>query len=146
MNGVVGICLSKEKIMDDLSKQLEIYKENYARYRVSGDVNAKAVADTALGEAEKIIKNQQAVYGEGTQYIQGFVRSFTQTNPELVNLHDRSVVLEKTVPEVQTEFSQTQRMNETAVSILTTIDYTPYLIKAGVVLGLLAVTALAATF
>jgi hypothetical protein len=132
--------------MDDLSKQLEIYKENYARYRVSGDQNAKAVADSALAAADDIIRHQQSVYGQGTEYIRNFVQSFGQTNPDLINLHERAVVLEKTVPEVQTEFVQTQKMNDSAVSILTTIDYTPYLIKAGVVLGLVVVTALAATF
>jgi len=129
--------------MDDLHKQLEIYKENYARYRVTGDVNAKTVADTALAEAEKIIKEEQSQYEQGKGYIQNFVNSFTQTNPDLVNLHQKASTLERQVPLVQNEYVQTQMMNESPVAAH--IDYTPYLIKAGVVVGLAVVAGLAAT-
>jgi hypothetical protein len=129
--------------MDDLHKQLEIYKQNYARYRVTGDVNAKTVADTALGEAEKIIRQEQSQYEQGKGYIQNFVNSFKETNPDLVSLRQKASTLERQVPLVQNEYVQTQMMNESPIAAH--INYIPYLIKGAVVVGLALVAGLAAT-
>jgi hypothetical protein len=129
--------------MDDLSNQLEIYKENYARYRVSGDLSAKAVADSALAAADAIILHQQELYNGDKHYIQSFIQKFRDSEPELTNLHERASVLEKQIPRVQNEYVQTQMMNESPIAAH--VDYTPYLIKAGVVVGLAVVAGLAAT-
>jgi len=129
--------------MDDLSKQLEIYKENYARYRVSGDLSAKAVADSALAAADAIILLQQELYNGDKDYIIKFMRGVRESSPELIDLHQRASVLEKQVPQVQNEYVQTQMMN--ASPVVAHIDYTPYLIKAGLVVGLGIVAGLAAT-
>jgi hypothetical protein len=129
--------------MDSLHKQLEIYKENYARYRVTGDINAKTVADTALGEASKIIKEEQAQYEQGNGYIQNFVSSFKERNPDLVEMHQKASSLQRQVPLVQNEYVQTQMMNESPIAAH--IDYTPYLIKLAVVVGLGVAAGLAAT-
>jgi hypothetical protein len=129
--------------MDDLSKQLEIYKENYARYRVSGDLNAKAVADSALAEADAIILHQQELYNGDKEYITTFIKNFKNSNPELTDLHERASVLSKKVPLVQNEYVQTQMMNTSPIAAH--VDYTPYLIKAAVVVGVAIVAGLAAT-
>jgi hypothetical protein len=129
--------------MDDLHKQLEIYKENYARYRVTGDINAKTVADTALGEAEKIIKEEKSQYEQGKGYIQNFVSSFTQTNPDLVNLHQKASTLQRQVPLVQDDYVQTQMMSTSPIA--PHVDYTNYLVKLGVVVALGLAAGLAAT-
>jgi len=129
--------------MDDLHKQLEIYKENYARYRVTGDVNAKTVADTALGEAEKIIDEEKSQYEQGKGYIQNFVNSFTETNPDLVNLHQKASSLQRQVPLVQNDYVQTQMMSTSPIA--PHVDYTNYLVKLGVVVALGLAAGLAAT-
>ena len=129
--------------MDDLHKQLEIYKQNYARYRVTGDINAKTIADTALGEAEKIIREEQSQYEQGKGYIQNFVNGVKQTNPDLVNLRQKASVLERQIPLVQDDYVQTQMMNTSPIA--PHVDYTPYLIKLGVVVGLGVAAGLAAT-
>lgn len=129
--------------MDDLHKQLEIYKENYARYRVTGDVNAKTVADTALGEAEKIINEEKSQYEQGKGYIQNFVNSFTETNPDLVNFHQKASSLQRQVPLVQNEYVQTQMMSTSPIA--PHVEYTNYLVKLGIVVALGLAAGLAAT-
>jgi light-regulated signal transduction histidine kinase (bacteriophytochrome) len=141
MKGVVGICLSKEKIMDDLSKLLQIYKDNYTRYRISGDKAAKDIADSTLKSVQELIAKQEALYQQGTTYIQNFIDSFQETDPDLIDLHKRSVTLQQKVPEVQTEFVQVQ-----AMPTIIQLDYTPYLIKGGIAVGLFFVGVLASYF
>ena len=127
--------------MDDLSRLLQIYKDNYTRYRVYNDTTAKSIADTTLKSIQDLVAKQEVLYQQGTTYIQNFIDSFQETDPDLIDLHKRSVTLQQKVPEVQTEFVKVQSM-----PTIIQIDYTPYLIKGGIAVGLLIVGAVASYF
>jgi hypothetical protein len=127
--------------MDDLSKQLDIYKKNYAKYRLYGDLSAKSIADTALAAADDIIEREKKLYENGEDYLRKFVDKIKDSSPDLIDLHKRSAVLHREVPELQDEYIQTKILNEAPIT--ESIDYTPYLVKGGIVAGLLLITGLA---
>jgi hypothetical protein len=127
--------------MDDLTRQLDIYKDNFAKYRITGDLTAKSIADHALAAADDIIEYERNTYEKGKDYIDKFIDKVKLSSPDLVDLHKRSTQLQKQVPQIKDDYIQTKILNETPTAI--TIDYTPYLVKAGVVAGLLLITGLA---
>jgi hypothetical protein len=138
-----AFCLSKEKIMGLLDDQLAIYKENYAKYRVTGDTHAKTVSETALATVQQMIADQQSVYENGTTYIQGFVNNVNTTNPQLVESHTRAHALANQVPQLQDQYEQTKMMMETHPP--PPINYTPLFVKVGIVVALGIVAGLAAS-
>lgn len=127
--------------MDTLMRYLQIYKDNYARYRVTGDQSAKAIADSALHNASYIIKNQETIYERDKGYIQSYVKKFKEDKPRLIELHHRATELQKEVPAAQNEYAQTQEMNKAPA--ITQLDYEPYLIKGGIAAGLIIIAIVA---
>ena len=127
-------------VSPEFTRLLNIYKDNYVAFRVTGNIANKTAYEAALNELNKQITNLQQTVGKDKQYIQGFLQTYSDDNPELVKLHEQSQQIQKVGPQIQSEYELSKRLNTSPQ--VQPVDQTNLYVKGGIIVALLVVVGL----
>ena len=127
-------------VSPEFTRLLSIYNDNYVAFRVTGNIANKTAYEAALNGLNQQITNLQKRLGEEKQYIQGFLQTYSDDNPELVKLHEQSQQIQKVGPQIQSEYEVSKRLNTSPQ--VQPVDSTYLYVKAGIVVGLLVIVGI----
>jgi hypothetical protein len=127
-------------VSPEFTRLLSIYNDNYVAFRVTGNIANKTAYEAALNGLNQQITNLQTRLGEEKQYIQGFLQTYSDDNPELVKLHEQSQQIQKVGPQIQSEYELSKRLNTSPQ--VQPVDSTYLYVKAGIVVGLLVIVGI----
>ena len=127
-------------VSPEFTRLLSIYNDNYVAFRVTGNIANKTAYEAALNGLNQQITNLQKRLGEEKQYIQGFLQTYSDDNPELVKLHEQSQQIQKVGPQIQSEYELSKRLNTSPQ--VQPVDSTYLYVKAGIVVGLLVIVGI----
>jgi len=127
-------------IPDDFARLLQIYKDNYASFRVTGNLSQKAISDSALDAIQRTIENGETALNAQTEMINDFTEKYTKDNPAIVNLHARARSIKKVGPALENEYTVSKQRNE-APQAQPVTDTHIYL-KGAIVIGLIIIVGI----
>ena len=121
----------------EFDSTLDIYRENLTEYKLTGNSAFKTAADNAKVWLDKYVTFLQDQAQRQANSIQSFVSDYEKTNPELVDMQKR-------IQQVQKEGPRLQDTYETEIEAQAEeddVDMTPYYVKGGLIVGVLAMLA-----
>jgi len=127
-------------VSPEFTRLLSVYNDNYVAYRVTGNIANKTAYEAALNALNQQIANLQKTVGEDKQYIQGFLQTYNDDNPELTKLHEQSQKIQKVGPQIQGEYELSKRLNTSPQ--VQPVDQTHLYVKGGIIVALLVVVGL----
>jgi len=127
-------------VSPEFTRLLSVYKDNYVAYRVTGNIANKTAYEAALNELNRQMTGLQQTLGKDKDYIQEFLRNYSNDNSELVKLHEQSQEIQKVGPKIQSEYEVSKRLNKSPQ--VQPIDDTYLYVKAGIVVALLVVVGI----
>lgn len=113
----------------DFTQALAIFRDNYTKYRVTGESTYKAQYMAAETWINRYLASMQTGLDAKAAEIRKFVADYQTANPELVDLQRKFRVIREEGPRLQDTYSTVRRMN----TEIPEIDYTEYYVKAGLV-------------
>ena len=126
---------------DDFATLTRAYKFNLSEYRVTGNTANKTAYELAQKGIEDRIEARKQNIGQNQQYIRDFLAKYQNTNKTLVDLHEKSKIIQSEGPRLQDEYIAAQQRAPAAAAA----DYTTLYVKGAIVLGLMTLIALVAT-
>jgi len=127
-------------VSPEFTRLLSVYNDNYVAFRVTGNIANKTAYEAALNALNQQIANLQKTVGEDKQYIQGFLQTYNDDNPELVKLHEQSQQIQKVGPQIQSEYELSKRLSTSPQ--VQPVDQTYLYVKGGIIVALLVVVGL----
>jgi len=127
-------------VSPEFTRLLSVYNDNYVAFRVTGNIANKTAYEAALNALNQQIANLQKTVGEDKQYIQGFLQTYNDDNPELTKLHEQSQQIQKVGPQIQGEYELSKRLNTSPQ--VQPVDQTHLYVKGGIIVALLVVVGL----
>ena len=118
---------------------LDVYKNNYAAYKVTGNAGYKAAYESALKWLNQSIAFGNASLQNDAIALQQFVSSYDSSNGDVTKLDEKLKHIRTQGPKLQGEYERTKRMNQKQIEA---IDNTSFYIKGGIVAGLLAIVGI----
>ena len=115
---------------------LTTYRTNMATYKLTGDASAKTAADSAKGWALQYLQYLEGTVSANSEYLNRFVSEYSTTNPELVAMQAKLKTIKSEGPRLENVYKTDKEAAETSPR-----DFTPYYIKGGVILGVVALVA-----
>jgi hypothetical protein len=122
-----------DKIMDEA---LRAYKDNYVQYKITGNQAYKVAYENAEAWMKKYVEDKEKETEEQSRTINGFVKKYTDTNPEIARLGTEMKTIRKEGPRLQDRYATEQKINADSAE---QIDMTPYYVKTGVAAAILGV-------
>jgi peptidoglycan hydrolase CwlO-like protein len=120
----------------DFQKTLDLYRQNLTEYKLTGNSVYKTAADTAKAWLDSYIQSLQAQTQNQANSIRNFVSQYERSSPELVEMQKRMKEIQKEGPKLQDIYETEKEAQEEEA-----VDYTRYYVKAGLIVGVLAVFA-----
>jgi len=122
-----------DKIMDEA---LRAYNDNYVQYKITGNQAYKVAYENAEAWMKKYLEDKEKETEEQSRTINGFVKKYTDTNPEIARLGTEMKTIRKEGPRLQDRYATEQKINADSAK---QIDMTPYYVKTGVAAAILGV-------
>lgn len=124
--------------MSEFEKTLELYKKNLVEYKVSGNAAYKVASDTAKKWLDDYLKFLEDRAEKNKKEIQEFVDNYDKSDAELASLKKDMREIREKGPELQIMY-ETEKEAEVGVEV----DYTSYYAKGAVLVGVIALVAVA---
>jgi chromosome segregation ATPase len=121
----------------DFKNVLNMYRQNLTEYKLTGNTAFKTASDSAKTWLNSYIRAIQSQTRTHENTIRQFVSQYQRSNPELAEIQERVQKVQKEAPKLQDDYETGKESQETAP-----IDYTQYYVKIGIMVGVLALTAL----
>lgn len=125
----------------DFETVLTRYQQNLTDYKVTGSMalgtivnRDKTWLDSYVASLEQQSQNQQT-------FIQRFMEEYETTNPDLIELQNKLKEIREKGPKIQDAYETEKKASEEEP-----IDFTPYYVKAGLIVGIVSVVALVSFF
>jgi len=115
---------------------LRAYKDNYVQYKITGNQAYKVAFENAEAWMKKYVEDKEKETEEQSRTINGFVKKYTDTNPEIARLGTEMKTIRKEGPRLQDRYATEQKINADSAE---QIDMTPYYVKTGVAAAILGV-------
>lgn len=115
---------------------LGTYRSNMATYKTTGDISARTAADSAKAWIVNYLRWTEGTVAANSSYINRFTAEYARTNPELVAMQSQVQKIKTKGPELENTYRTDKEAAETDP-----IDFTPYYIKGGLILGIAALLA-----
>jgi CHASE3 domain sensor protein len=122
-----------DKIMDEA---LRAYKDNYVQYKITGNQAYKVAYENAEAWMKKYVQDKEKQTEEQSHAIDGFVKNYAETNPEILRLGSEMKNIRKEGPRLQDRYATEQKINKQGEE---TLDMTPYYVKTGIAAAVLGV-------
>ena len=120
----------------DFETVLTRYQQNLTEYKVTGNGALKPAVDTDKAWLDSYIATLNQRSQQQQNYIQKFVSEYKNTNPELAQMQDKLKEIREKGPVLQDTYETEMQAQEEEP-----IDYTPYYVKAGLIVGVAVVVA-----
>lgn len=120
----------------DFNTTLELYRNNLTEYKLTGNSAFKTAADSAQAWLESYVKSLEQQAKDQSISINKFVAQYEKSNPELAELQTRIKKVQEEGPKLQDVYETEKEAQEEEP-----VDFTPYYVKVGLIIGVLAVTA-----
>ena len=114
----------------DFETVLARYQQNLTDYKVTGNAALRQVIDTDKKWLDSYVESLDQKSQQQQTFIQRFVDEYKNTNPELVEMQDRLKEIREKGPVLQDVYETEKQAQEEEP-----IDYTPYYVKAGLIVG-----------
>jgi hypothetical protein len=125
----------------DFETVLTRYQQNLTDYKVTGNAGLKPVVDVDRTWLNSYIAWLRRGSQQQQTFIQNFMVDYQNTNPELVEMQAKLKEIREKGPVLQDAYETEKQATEDEP-----IDFTPYYVKAGLIVGVGAVVALVGVF
>ena len=119
-----------------MDEALRAYNDNYVQYKITGNQAYKVAYENAEAWMKKYLEDKEKETEEQSRTINGFVKKYTDTNPEIARLGTEMKTIRKEGPRLQDRYATEQKINADSAK---QIDMTPYYVKTGVAAAILGV-------
>ena len=127
----------------DFETVLTRYQQNLTDYKVTGNAGLKPVVDVDKTWLDSYVASLDQKSQQQQAFIQRFMKDYQNTNPELVEMQAKLKEIRTKGPVLQDAYETEQQAKEEEGE---TIDFTPYYVKGGLILGVAAVVGLVGVF
>jgi hypothetical protein len=118
----------------DFQQLLNIYKNYYAAYKVTGNVGYKSAYERALNGVNDHIARMNVSMSEDAAQIRDFMATYEKSNGIITNLDNNIKGIKKEGPTLQNDYEQTKRLHQKEIEA---VDNTYAYVKGAIVAGLL---------
>ena len=125
----------------DFETVLTRYQQNLTDYKVTGNAGLKPVVDMDKTWLDSYVESLNKRSEQQQDSIQKFMKDYQNTNPELVEMQGKMKEIREKGPVLQ-DLYETEKQAEEQEPI----DFTPYYVKAGLIVGVGAVVWLVGVF
>ena len=125
----------------DFDIVLARYQQTLTEYKVTGNAALKPAIDTDKKYLDSYVANMERKSQQQQAFIQNFVKEYQNANPELAEMQEKIKEIKQQGPVLQDAYETEKKANEEEP-----IDFTPYYVKAGLIVGVAATVWLVATF
>ncbi len=112
------------------------YRDNMTQYKMTGDAAAKTAADSAKQWMMYYIQWQERVIRNNSNYINKFVTDYSTTNKDLIDMQTKVRAIKTEGPKLEDAYLTSKEAADD-----TPMDFTPYYVKGGIVLGTLVLVS-----
>lgn len=125
----------------DFETVLTRYQQNLTDYKVTGDAEVLAIVNADKAWLDLYVASLETNSQQQQSFIQQFMDEYQTTNPDLIEMQQKLQEIRVKGPVLQDAYETEKQANEEEP-----IDYTPYYVKAGLIVGIAAVVALVGVF
>lgn len=125
----------------DFEGVLTRYRQNLTDYKVTGNTALKTIVEGDRTWLDDYVTSLEQKSRQQQDYIQKFMKDYQNTNPELVEMQGKLKEIREKGPVLQDAYETEKQAAEEEP-----IDFTPYYVKAGLIVGVAAVVALVGVF
>jgi len=125
----------------DLNTVLTRYQQNLTAYKVTGNAGLKSAVDVDKNWLDSFVASLEKKSIEQQGFIQKFMVDYQTTNPDLVEMQGKMKEIREKGPILQDAYETEQQAKEEEP-----MDYTPYYVKAGLIVGIAAAVAVVGAF
>jgi flagellar biosynthesis chaperone FliJ len=127
----------------DFETVLARYQQNLTDYKVTGNAGLKPVVDVDKTWLDSYVASLNQKSQQQQAFIQKFMADYQNTNPELVEMQNKLKEIRAKGPVLQDAYETEQQAKRDEVE---EVDFTPYYVKAGLIVGIAAVVGLVGVF
>jgi hypothetical protein len=127
----------------DFETVLSRYQQNLTDYKVTGNAGLKPVVDVDKTWLDSYVESLNQKSQQQQAFIQKFMADYQNTNPELVEMQNKLKEIRAKGPVLQDAYETEQQAKNEEVE---EVDFTPYYVKAGLIVGIAAVVGLVGVF
>lgn len=127
----------------DFETVLARYQQNLTDYKVTGNAGLRSVVDVDKAWLDSYVDSLNRKSDQQQAFIQKFMQDYQNTNPELVEMQGKLREIRAKGPVLQDAYETEQQAQNEEVE---EVDFTPYYVKAGLILGVAAVVGLVGVF
>ena len=125
----------------DFETVLTRYQQNLTDYKVTGNAGLKPVVDMDKTWLDSYVDSLNAKSQQQQSFIQKFMTDYQNTNPELIEMQKKLKEIREKGPALQDAYETEKQAEEQEP-----IDFTPYYVKAGLIVGVAATVWLVGVF
>jgi flagellar biosynthesis chaperone FliJ len=125
----------------DFETVLTRYQQNLTDYKVTGNAGLKPVVDMDKTWLDSYVESLNKRSEQQQASIQKFMKDYQNTNPELVEMQGKMKEIREKGPVLQDAYETEKQAEEQEP-----MDFTPYYVKAGLIVGVGAVVWLVGVF
>jgi flagellar biosynthesis chaperone FliJ len=125
----------------DFETVLSRYQQNLTDYKVTGNAGLSPVVDVDKTWLDSYVSSLDQKSQQQQAFIQRFMADYQNTNPELVEMQAKLKEIREKGPVLQDAYETEQQ-----AKVEDPIDFTPYYVKGGLILGIAAVVGLVGVF
>lgn len=120
------------------------YQRNLTDYKVTGNAGLKPAVDMDKTWLDSYVASLDQRSRAHQTYIQKFMRDYENTNPDLVEMQDKLKEIRAKGPVLQDAYETEKQAEQEEQD--EPMDYTPYYVKAGLIVGVAATVWLVGVF
>lgn len=132
---------SGQSYSSDFDRTLEMYRSNLVQFKVSGNTSFKTAADNAKKWLDDYIKTQSEAAESSKKEIEEFVKSYENSDKDLVTLKDEMKTIRTKGPELQTLYETEREVRKESPT-----DLSLYYTKGAILGGVVALIVVASIF
>lgn len=125
----------------DFETVLTRYQQNLTDYKVTGNAGLKPVVDADKTWLDSYVASLEKQSQQQQGYIQKFMKDYQTANPDLLEMQSKLKEIREKGPVLQDAYETEKQAEEEEPR-----NYTPFYVKAGLIVGVAAVVGLVNTF
>ena len=125
----------------DFDTVLARYQQNLTDYKATGNAGLLSVVNMDKTWLDSYVASLEQQSQQQQNFIQRFMTEYQNTNPDLIEMQGKLKEIREKGPTLQDAYETEQQAKEEEP-----IDYTPYYVKAGLIVGIGAAVWLVGVF